>query len=75
MNRLDKVKKVIKEHIEEADCGLFFVPNWCGDPMETITVVDGVTIDICYYYSYFEVFGLNKEEQDELLKYYEELRN
>jgi len=33
----------------------------------------GLTIRICYEWSYFEVFGLTKEEFKELEKYYENL--
>lgn len=30
-------------------------------------------IDVCYYYSYFEVFGLSDAEFEELEKYYDSL--
>ena len=73
MARIDKVKKVIEENIEDGDCGLFFTRNWIGDPMKTIWQEDGVVIDICYPYSYFEVFGLTHAESDELSKFYEAL--
>ena len=36
---------------------------------------DSLVIDICYGYSYFEVFGLTSEEFTELEKYYKELKN
>ena len=29
-------------------------------------------VDICYHYSYFEVFGLSPDEFDELCKYYDQ---
>lgn len=73
-NKLDIAKKIIKENFESADCGIFNCRNWVGDPMETIYASDGLTIDICYYYSYFEVFGLSEEEFDELEKYYNEFK-
>jgi hypothetical protein len=44
-----------------------------GDPMSTIWEEDGVTIDICYEYEYFEVFGLTEEEENELLAFYNSL--
>lgn len=42
--------------------------------MVTIFEEDGVTIDICYGYSYFEVFGLTEEEENELSRFYESMR-
>lgn len=71
--RIDKVKNVIRDRYIEAECGLFFTPNWTGDPMPTIWEEDGVTIDICYKYEYFEVFGLTEEEENELLAFYNSL--
>lgn len=41
--------------------------------MTNIYAEDGVYIDICYDYEYFEVFGLLKEEFNELEYYYLEL--
>lgn len=74
MARIDLVKRVIKDRYDDADCGLFFTPNWAGDSMVTIFEEDGVTIDICYGYSYFEVFGLTEEEENELSRFYESMR-
>ena len=73
ISRIDKVKNVIRDRYIEADCGLYFTRNWIGDPMSTIWEEDGVTIDICYNYQYFEVFGLTEEEENELLAFYESL--
>ena len=73
ISRIDKVKNVIRDRYLEAECGLFFTRNWIGDPMSTIWEEDGVTIDICYCYAYFEVFGLTEEEENELLAFYESL--
>ena len=73
ISRIDKVKNVIRDRYVEADCGLFFTRNWIGDPMSTIWEKDGVTIDICYNYQYFEVFGLTEEEEKELLAFYDSL--
>ena len=74
ISRIDKVKNVIRNRYINARCGLFFTPNWIGDPMSTIWEEDGVTIDICYDYEYFEVFGLTEEEENELLAFYNSLR-
>lgn len=73
VSRIDKVKDVIRDRYMDAMCGLFFTPNWVGDHMSTIWEGDGVTIDICYDYEYFEVFGLTEEEQNELLAFYNSL--
>ena len=75
MDKLDKAKKVIKEYIKEAECGIYNTRNIAGDSMTTIFDEDGLQIDICYHWEYFEVFGLNREEFQELKKYYHELRN
>lgn len=74
MNKLDVAKKVIKEYIKEAECGIYDTRNIAGDSMTTIFNEDGLQIDICYHWEYFEVFGLDGEEFQELEKYYHELR-
>lgn len=73
ISRIDKVKNVIRNRYVEAECGLFFTRNLVGDHMSTIWEEDGVTIDICYDYEYFEVFGLTEEEENELLAFYNSL--
>lgn len=74
MSNLEKAKTVIKRHISDADCGIFDSRNIAGDDMTTIYVNGDICIDICYGWSYFEVFGLTDEEFAELKKYYDELR-
>lgn len=71
--RLDRVKQVIKDYYDVADCGLFFSRNLVGDQMETIYDEDGIQIDICYYYSYLEVFGLSVDEQMAMNNFYIDL--
>lgn len=70
MEKLDKIKKVIKENYNSADCGLFFTRNLANDYMTTIYEEDEIIIDICYDWRYFEIFGLNGEEEAEIMKYY-----
>lgn len=70
MGRLEAVKNVIDKNYEDAKCGLFFTRNLVGDPMVTIWEEDGVTVDICYDYAYFEVFGLTDKEEKGLMNYY-----
>ncbi len=72
-NKLEIAKKVIKENYADAECGIFDCQNLVGDSMTTIYDEDGLQIDICYGYCYFEVFGLTDEEFAELEEYYEEL--
>lgn len=74
MARIDLVKEVIKDRYNDANCGLFFTRNCVGDSMATIWEEDGVTIDICYNYSYFEVFGLTEEEENELSRFYASMK-
>lgn len=73
MNKLEIAKKVIAENIEDARCGIFDTRNIAGDTMETLYDSDDLTIDICYFWMYFEVFGLTVEEFEILEKYYNSL--
>ena len=68
--KLETAKAVIAERCREADCGIFNSRNWAGDPMNTIYDEDGLTIDICCRYSYFEVFGLSDEDFAKLKEFY-----
>lgn len=72
-DKLEIAKKVIKENYSYAECGIFDCENIVGDSMTTIYDEDGLQIDICYRYFYFEVFGLTDNEFAELEEYYEEL--
>ncbi len=73
MNKLEKAKEIIKKHLSVADCGIFNSRNTVGDLMINVYDKDGLMIDICYNYSYYEVFGLSTKEFSELAKYYWEL--
>ena len=72
--RLDRVKLIIKLFYPLADCGLFFTRNLAGDQMETIYDEDGIQIDICYYYSYLEIFGLSTDEEIAIKHFYLDLK-
>lgn len=74
MRKVDIAKRIIKENFACGDCGLFNTRNIVGDPMATIYDENGLTIDICYYYSYFEVFGLSDKEFEELSNFYGSLK-
>ena len=70
MTKLDIAKKIIKEYYSEADCGIYDSRNIVGDPMTNIYDDGDLTIDICYHYAYFEVFGLSNNEFRELASFY-----
>lgn len=73
MSRLETAKKIIKEHVDTFRWGIFDTRNILGDFMRTIFNEDGLTIDVCDDWCYFEVFGLTDEEFLELKKFYESL--
>lgn len=73
MNKLNEAKKIIDKYINHAECGLFDSHNTTGDRMNSIYNKNGLYISICYPYSYFEVFGLSKDEFNELNLYYNNL--
>ena len=71
LTKLDIAKIIISERISSADLGIFNSRNIFGDPMTTIYRGNHLTIDICYPYAYFEVFGLSEKEFEELVDFYE----
>ncbi len=70
MSKLEIAKKIIKEQYNEADCGIYNSRNMAGDKMYTIYDDGELQIDVCYRYSYFEVFGLSCAEFRELKLFY-----
>jgi len=70
---MSKVKQIIEEYLEDALYGIFFTRNIMGDQMSTIYKDDQYTIDICWIYGYFEIFGCTAEEKVELEEYYDTL--
>lgn len=74
MTKLEKAKEIVSKYYKVADCGIFNSRNILGDPMETVYAGEGLTIDICFSYAYFEVFGLSNGEFRKLEKFYEGLR-
>ena len=73
MSNLEKAKEIVKAYYKDADCGIFDSRNAAGDSMSTIYASEGLTIEVCYGYSYFEVFGLSDAEFEELERYYDSL--
>lgn len=74
MGKLEKAKEIIKTHYKDACYGIFNSRNVVGDKMTTIYEDEFLTIDICYRWLYFEVFGLSIAEFEELEKYYGSLK-
>ena len=73
--KLDKAKSVIRENYDNARYGIFCTRNIVGDSMHRLYESGGLTIDICYDWGYFEVFGLSKAKFAELRSYYDSLEN
>ena len=71
---LKEVKKIIKDNIEDYNCGIFDTRNIVGDPIFTTFKGKFFTLDCCYYYSYYELFGATDEEFKEIEKYYNKIR-
>ena len=71
---LEKVKEIMKETIDTYSCGLFNTRNIAGDFMATLFNGKYFTLDACYSWSYFELFGTTEEEFKEIKKYYNGLR-
>lgn len=70
MASLNKAKEVIDRYIVNARYGIFNTRNWAGDTMETIYDDGELQIDICWFWEYFEVFGLSEEQFCDLEEYY-----
>ena len=67
---MEELKRIIKDNIKYANCGIYFTNNTVGDPMTPVYIGGKYTVYICYPYNYFEIFGLNKEQQEELYYFY-----
>ena len=65
-----KIRRLIKKNYEYADSGLFNTRNIADDDMSNIFTGKYFTLDICYHWSYFEVFGTKEKEFKKLKKFY-----
>lgn len=70
---INKVKEAIRRTYKTADCGIYFTSNLVGDEMNTIFNQNGVIVQICPMYSYYEVFGLTDKEEKEIEAFYDKL--
>ena len=69
-NLIAKIKNVLKENILEGSCGIFDCRSWTPDLKYTLFNEDGVMVDICHEYNYFEILGLTDEEFKLVAEYY-----
>ena len=70
---LEKVKEVIKETYGNYSCGIYNTRNVVGDYMEVLYSGKYFTLEGCYGYSYYELFGTTEEEFEEVVKLCNEL--
>lgn len=70
---LKKIKELIKEYYNLADCGIYNTRNVVGDELTTLYRGKYFTLDICIGYSYYEILGMTLEEFNKLEKYYNKL--
>ena len=70
MTKLEKAKEIVRQNYKDAKYGIFDNRNIMGDSMNTLYWGDGLVIDICRKWGYFEVFGLDYEEFKILKKFY-----
>ena len=68
-----KLKELIKKNYKNADCGIYNTRNTTGDTMQLLYQNGNIRLEMCYYYSYFEVFGLSEEEFKLLKRFYNSL--
>lgn len=72
--QMQVAKEIIRANFEYGDCGLYDTRNIAGDEMTSLYSDKQITIDICYGYGYFEVFGLSCDEFAELKEFYRKLQ-
>lgn len=72
-NKLKLAKDVIAKYYKDAPWGIFPCRNDAGDAMTVLLDLQGLRIEICYFWQYFEVFGLTDKEFSELAQYYDTL--
>ena len=66
---LEKIKSIIKDYYKSGSLGLYFCSGSSYDEKKTLYSKDGVVVEICYYWEYFEVLGLPNDQCVELLDF------
>ena len=69
----EKAKEIIQTHSFYGNCGIFNSRSFIDNCMTPLYRANGLQIDICYNWAYFEVFGLKHDEWLALVEFYEEL--
>ena len=69
INELSRVSKLVYFLKTQFPDGIqcFHTMNLVGDTMSEIYDEDGITVDYCYYYDYIEIFGLERDEYNEVI--------
>lgn len=71
---LKKIKQIIKENIEDYNCGIYNTRNIVGDFMINLYEGKYFTLDACYHWPYYELFGTTDEEFKEIKEYYNSIK-
>lgn len=68
--KLEIAKQIVKENCHAACHGMYNCRGTAEDTMNTLYDDGELRIDICYGWSYFEVFGLSPNDFAELERFY-----
>jgi len=71
---LEKVLDLIKERYDDASAGMYFTRNVVGDGMTQLFEGEFFTLEICYDWGYYELFGCDEAERNKVEVIYETLR-
>lgn len=58
----------LTEYFNNTKTQIFYTRNTAGDDMQTIYNKNNVIIDYCPYWEYIEIFGLEKDNYNEVVK-------
>lgn len=72
-NLITKIKKILKKNILNGCYGIFDCRGWTPDPKCTLFKENGIIVDICRGYEYFEILGLTNKEFKLVADYYQKL--
>lgn len=70
-NNFEIAKRLIEALYPIVNCGIFNTRNIAGDTMQTLyDDGNGFSVEVCYDWAYFEIFGLSDREFSVLKMYY-----
>jgi hypothetical protein len=64
----EKIIDFLQEYFGGEKIQIFYTRNTAGDDMFTIYDKNNVKIDYCPYWEYIEIFGLNKDDYNKVVK-------